>query len=483
MSEGSDGLTMRQLVLPIYLPALLFGVSRSLIEPVLPLFAREDLQAGDTVVGAAVAAVGLGTACTNVLSGLVISRIGAVQSFWFAMAVHVLASLWGAASASVLSLLCARVLSGWAMSLWSVSRQSFLSEFVPPRRRGRAMSTLGGVGRVSSIVGPLAGGFIAEHISTRACFVSQAVIAGAVLAMMLMTWPRVRSVMHRQRKASTLAGVVPAALNAPRGSSCAMARAHAWPLASTAGWAAALMTMRSARKLLIPLQGHDLGLSKSQIGTIVATGWLVDSLMFPFAGYVMDRFGRKWAGAPAIGLLALAAGLTGTTTDALSLGAVSALAGFGNGFSAGLVMTLGADLAPPSVRSQFLGVYRTITDTGTLLGPIASGAITDAWEVWTSGLCGAGFGAAGFLWMLCCVSETLEKRKHRGYQRAGTSEHDSGATSDSGSDGEFGLDSDDDYEGGGSVSRRVEIELAGAFGASDADEDDGFQHRRAAAAN
>ena len=43
----------------------------------------------------------------------------------------------------------------------------------------------------------------------------------------------------------------------------------------------------------------------------------------------------------------------------------------------GLVMTIGADLAPDDCRSAFLALYRSMSDAGVLLGPLAGGVITD----------------------------------------------------------------------------------------------------------
>ena len=50
--------------------------------------------------------------------------------------------------------------------------------------------------------------------------------------------------------------------------------------------------------------------------------------------------------------------------------------GVGNGMSSGLVMTLGADLAPPGQRPVFLGVWRMFADAGNGVGPFVIAGIT-----------------------------------------------------------------------------------------------------------
>jgi hypothetical protein len=48
--------------------------------------------------------------------------------------------------------------------------------------------------------------------------------------------------------------------------------------------------------------------------------------------------------------------------------------GIGNGFGNGVIMTLGADVAPPAIRAEFLAAWRLTHDAGMFLGPLAVGA-------------------------------------------------------------------------------------------------------------
>lgn len=50
------------------------------------------------------------------------------------------------------------------------------------------------------------------------------------------------------------------------------------------------------RKLAIPLAGARMGLTVSQIAMATATGYVVDSVVFPFSAIVMETKGRKCAG-------------------------------------------------------------------------------------------------------------------------------------------------------------------------------------------
>ena len=102
----------------------------------------------------------------------------------------------------------------------------------------------------------------------------------------------------------------------------------------------------------------------------------------------------------ALGLLALA-------NDYWSLLGVAAFLGFANGLSTGIVMTLGTDLAPPSQRAGFLGIWRLLTDFGTSAGPMVVGAIVTSAPLATVALSVAALGTLGCVIVYRYVEETL----------------------------------------------------------------------------
>jgi MFS family permease len=136
--------------------------------------------------------------------------------------------------------------------------------------------------------------------------------------------------------------------------------------------------IRAGRFLIIPLWGQQLGLDVAQIGIVVTVGAIVDVSMFVPAGMIMDRFGRKVAAVPSFSLMALGMALIPFSHDFLTLSLVAMLIGLGNGLGSGLMMTLGADLAPPGATGEFLGIWRLIGDVGGVLGPVAVGLVAAA---------------------------------------------------------------------------------------------------------
>jgi MFS family permease len=136
----------------------------------------------------------------------------------------------------------------------------------------------------------------------------------------------------------------------------------------------------------------------------------MDMTLFYPAGYVMDRWGRKFVAIPCLTILAVGQLLVPLTHEFWSLALVGVLLGFGNGMGSGIVMTLGADFsAGVRARANFLGVWRFIGDAGTAGGPLLVGAIAG---ILTLGAASAAIGAAGLagaLWMGLRMPEPLHR--------------------------------------------------------------------------
>jgi MFS family permease len=118
----------------------------------------------------------------------------------------------------------------------------------------------------------------------------------------------------------------------------------------------------------------------------------------------MDRFGRLWAAMPAMVLMAAAFLALSFTHDGdgavLWYGMFAAMLGVGNGLSSGILLTLGADVAPKRNPAPFLGSWRTLTDAGGAIAPLLISAITAVASLPIAaaamGVVGL-LGAAGFL--------------------------------------------------------------------------------------
>ncbi len=144
--------------------------------------------------------------------------------------------------------------------------------------------------------------------------------------------------------------------------------------------AASLSAVRSARQVVLPLWGFSIGLDAQTIALVVGISGAIDFALFYASGQVMDRFGRLWAALPAMLLMGLGFIALAFTHDldsaAMWFAMFAAVLGVGNGLSSGILLTLGADVAPRSDPAPFLGSWRTLADAGGAVSPLIVSAIT-----------------------------------------------------------------------------------------------------------
>ncbi|MFD6175423.1 MULTISPECIES: MFS transporter [unclassified Isoptericola] len=381
----------RSVVLGAFLPTLVLEIGIGALLPVVAVTAT-GRGATLTVAGLVAALLPLGKIAFDLPAGALAQRLGDRTAMLLAGGVAVLAftaialttALWGLAL-GVLAL-------GAANAVFNLARQAYLTEITPPLRRARVLSTLAGVHRIGLFLGPFAGAAVIAATSLQGAFwlgTGAALVAVAVLAL----------VPPEPRAGAPL----PRAGGGPRVSVAAVARDHR-QLFATLGVAILLVSaVRGARQTVIPLWGEHLGLDAEVTSLVFGVSGALDMLLFYPAGKVMDRFGRLWVAVPS--MLTMAAGLAllpfAHTVAAVTV--VAAVLGVGNGMGSGIVMTLGADVAPAAVRPTFLSVWRLFQDTGDALGPLllSAGAALGslAAGVWATAALGGASAAALARWV------------------------------------------------------------------------------------
>lgn len=353
----------RGLLTSAYLPALLYETGLGAVVPVVALVAAE-LGAGLDQAALVVALVGVGQILGDVPAGALAARIGDRRAMVVAAAVACVA-LVTCALAPTLPVLGAGVLAmGAASAVFHLARQAYLTEVVPVVNRARALSTLGGVGRIGVFLGPFLGAALLHVAGLRSVFwlaVGTSVAAALVVGL-----------------AGDVDDRLPAARTRPVVPTTQLVRRNARMLA-TLGIAVVLVgAVRATRQVVLPLWSEHLGLAPATTSLVFGISGAVDMLLFYPAGRVMDRRGRLWVAIPSMVVLGGAIAALPLTTGVVGLTVVAMLMGFGNGIGSGILMTLGADVAPAEGRSQFLGVWRVFQDTGAAAGPLVVSAVAAA---------------------------------------------------------------------------------------------------------
>ena len=401
---NKEKFSIKSIFWSVYAPSFLLSMGQGVLFPVLPIFARDTFQSGDLIVGFAIAARHFGTMGFDVPAGILINRFGLQRTMISGVILFGISSIIAGLSGSFSILLFSRLLAGASFALWSISRHAYIASVVPNESRGKALSLFGGLGRIATIIGPLMGGILAEFISIRSPFFFQGIIAFVTLILIIKT-----SVNYELTQRKTTDGYLGDFKNT------FLDHKNAY---LTAGIAAiSLQFLRASREIVIPLWGDNIGLRKDEIGYITTLSFAVDSMMFPIAGYIMDKFGRRFTGIPAFMILGFSLVLIGTIDSHLlfltvysTLIIASILSGIGNGISSGLVLTLGSDLSPPDNKGGFLGIWRLISDGGGAAGPTVMGIVANSFSLAIASYSSGFIALIGIFFLRFLVKETLVKK-------------------------------------------------------------------------
>lgn len=392
----AENIRLSSLVLSVYLPALFFATGWGMVLPVIPLFARQ-MGASLATAGLIVTMRGIGTFAMDIPAGLLVASLGNQRTLLLSSLGVVLTAVLTGISGSMAPLAVLTFFLGGFQATWMMSRLNYVRQAVAVQQRGRALSMIGGTFRIGSFIGPIIGGYVGKYFGLSQVYFLQGAVAFAALLLILLTRRHFRGEDRSTQGAPTLRRLGKVAVAQRR-------------ILLTGGLVVlSLGVLRSSRQILIPLWGSSIGLDVGSIGLILGVSSSIDMLIFYPAGLIMDRLGRKWAMIPCLLIFSLSFFLLPLAGTFAALLVISLVAGVGNGFGSGIVMTLGADFAPDAVAGEFLGLWRLIGDVGTASGPAAVGAIADAVSLGVSPIFAAIVGVVGAAIMLFFTPETRRR--------------------------------------------------------------------------
>ncbi len=362
-----------------------FGV----VIPVLPVFIR-SFHVGYTEVGAVVSAFALMRFVASPFVGKLINLSGERTILAIGIGIVAVSSAMVGLAQTYPEVLILRGVGGIGSAMFSISAMTLLLGTTAPELRGRAVGFYQGGFLIGGMAGPAIGGLLAV-ISLRAPFFFYAgtlVIAGGVGLAFLR--PASRAVKENDKEIPIPFRVV-----------LSDTRFRAACLANFAsGWAS--MGVRSA---LVPILVVEL-LHKEELwtGIAFAIAAVVQTISLAPAGKFVDTVGRKpaiigsYAAAAAIMLAIPFAGNIVVLIVLLSLfGIAAAFMGTAPAASVGD--------AAGSRGGQPVAVFSAVSDLGAIIGPLAAGALLDAFSY------PAAFGSAVILLLVASVYALRMPRK------------------------------------------------------------------------
>jgi MFS transporter, DHA1 family, multidrug resistance protein len=346
-----------------------------LITPILPLYA-DSFGLGPSLIGVVIGAYGLARFLVNVPAGRLAEAKGRRPVLIAGTLINSLSAALMATAQNLPQLLLYRVLGGAGAATVLLAGQIMVADLATPSNRARLSSVYQGFFLIGLGLGPLPGGFLADHFGLRAPFVVYALTAGvtclAAMALLSETRPAVMP--------APAAGAEPAAPSAPAGSVL-------WSAGFVLIAAVSFMQFfarTGAMFNIVPLLGRErLDLSPAQIGLALTLVNVLNIATLYHAGTLSDRFGRKpviWPSTVIAGLSMLAFAVSGSFAGFVGSALLWGLASGISGPSPGAYI---ADLSPPERRGRVIGAFRSCSDAGYIVGPLLLG--------WLAGV--AGFSA------------------------------------------------------------------------------------------
>lgn len=383
MTDPERPFSFRSVALAAFLPTLLFSIGEGSVIPIIPVVAHSQ-GASLAMAGFIAAMLMVGEVVGDIPSGWLVSRVGERAAMIGAAVIAVAGVVVCLVAQNYWVLLVGVFVVGLATATFALARHAFMTTYVPQRYRARALSTLGGIFRAGWFVGPLISSLIISLTgSTVAVFwIFIVSCLGSVIVLIVVPDPEKMFgpvSRHVDVEGQTVTTGEDEASERTRNVFHTI-----WAFRTVLmrmGIGAALVgAVRAARTVLLPLWGVSIGLHEANIALIVGLAGLADFALFYASGQIMDRFGRLWSALPS--MLGMGVGFVTLSLTHESDSrvvwfiAVAFFLSVSNGVGSGIIMTLGADLAPKNHPAPFLGGWRFFADSGQAAAPLIVSLIT-----------------------------------------------------------------------------------------------------------
>jgi len=350
VSKTEKSFQIKSLVYPVFLPSFLFSVGEAGLIPVIP--ASAEALGADIATAGIIAGLGmLGTLFADIPAVKFVNFFGERKAMILASAAAAVGILFAVFATSIWMLSIGIFLTGACHAVFGLARHGFIAEAVPVAKRGRALAVLGGTFRAGGFVGPLLGAAVIAIWGLSSVYwlpVVFSVLAGLVL---LTTKP------------GALADTPP-----NNGHSIFFIAKREGHKLRTLGLAATTLAIaRTARTIGLPLWALYIHLPVQTAALYIGIAGALDFALFYSSGQLVDRFGRRWAAMPTLAGMALSLFALTLAQDSTGFLIVAIALSLSNALGSGLVMVIGADLAPKDARNEFLAFYRLMIDGGVAL--------------------------------------------------------------------------------------------------------------------
>jgi MFS transporter, DHA1 family, multidrug resistance protein len=340
--------------------------------PVVALYA-EDFGVSNTAIGLTVAIYGLARLVVNVPAGRLADVAGRRSTLALGGVLTILGAVFCAVAPTYELFLAARFVAGAGAACVLTGGQIVLADIAKPQNRGRVMAIYQGVFLVTVGAGSWPGGWLAANISLAAPFWANAILAAIVTVIAWFFVPETRQLSsdrtHTTPSASSLTF---------RQQMRFLLRSEGIALIGLVGLSAAFARTGGLFNVIPLLADQEIGLSPDQIGLGLGMVSIVGLILVYPSGVLVDRFGRKAVIVPS-SILSGVSMLAFVVADGFGPFMVASVFwAIATGIAGAAPGAYAADVAPPGMMASSMGLYRTLSDIGYVIGPLVLGAISDA---------------------------------------------------------------------------------------------------------
>ena len=356
-----------RLFLSLHLPAVALGLGTGITQPVLPVLA-ESFEVGIGLAATVFIAQMVGGAVGTLPTGHAIDRIGRRKIMLAGPVIVAIASFLTATAGSIPELLVYRFVAGWGQQMWMLARLTVIADTGRADQRGKQITGMFSSQRVGMLAGPAIGGFTAAAWGLGVPFVIHGVFALLAVIPSFFIVSETRALALTPQSAP---GDGPSPMEPFDWRSLL---AYPFPMVFLGQFMANLARGGiEGGGVLFLYAVYAYGASTATLGVLSSVMAAVGIPIALFAGWVMDRFGRKWTIVPgstllSMGLLFMAATSFWSLSFTMFLTAFVTLHLTVN-LMIGSMQTLGTDIAPPQARGRFFGVSRLVAQSGRISSP------------------------------------------------------------------------------------------------------------------
>jgi MFS family permease len=375
MSSERPPFRLSSLIVPVFIPSALFSTGEYALVPMIPASA-ERLGASLPLAGIIAGFVMIGTVLADIPAARVVDRFGERRSMLYSALVAAFGLVMAVVSQNIWLLAAGVMIVGFSAAVFALARHAFMAENVPLEMRARAVSMLGGMFRLGSFAGPMLSAAVIAVFDVQAVFWLSAVAMLGSVAVLLAS-----------KEAAGSAHVS----TATEGTFKILWRERSKLL--TVGMGASILGMlRTTRIIGLPLWALALKLPPEQTALYIGIASALDFALFYTSGQIMDKYGRAWAAVPTLIGMGLTHMIVGWAQDSTGFWLLALAMALANGLGSGVILVLGADLAPEDARSEFLGGYRVLVD-----GAVAASSPILSWLTVLTGSVATAMSGFGFL--------------------------------------------------------------------------------------